>query len=213
MRVVGLLLVLCACGRTEPIEPFGSEITPYVQVDGGLIESSVCRQTCPGVPPGAKTPLAMGSGGTVLHWPHCEGCLRVSFDETEQKLFNTWLPSLVNQWDIAFAGGLCLVSDLDPSETPGPEVRQRIHFSYGSPTSVTHEYDLKTGALRSARVVTDFSLRDSASFLLGRAIGLERSTNVKNSVMSYPDSERTSPGTDDQDSLRALYGPPQAWCR
>lgn len=119
----------------------------------------------------------------------------------------------MNNWDIALGGGLCLEQKVEELEVLPPDARQRIHFTYGTPTSVTHEYEPTTGTLKTVQVVSSASYSPELAFLLGQALGLGRSENAKNSVMSYPNTERSNPGTDDQTSLRALYGPPQAWCR
>jgi len=116
-------------------------------------------------------------------------------------------------WDISLAGGMCLEFIGDAVDTLPPGARQAIHFARGEVDAITQDFDPATGALKSVTVTTPFWDNAKAAFLLGRALGLERSTNAKNSVMSYPNSDRDSPGTDDQTSLRALYGPPQAWCR
>ena len=203
------LLFLCGCGRTEPIEGFSAELTPTVTSDAGV--TSACRRSCPGLPPGLLTPLTTGPRGVVLHWPHCEGCLRVTW---RQGLESYPIKLASTAWDISLAGGLCLEMIGDAVDGLPTDARQTIHFMRGEVDTITQDLDPTTGALKSVTVATPPPLDNArAAFLLGRALGLERSSNAKNSVMSYPNSDRDSPGTDDQTSLRALYGPPQAWCR
>lgn len=212
MRCARLLLLvalgLTACGRTDPVPPVRPLDASMRTEDGGVY----CRSACPGLPPGLRTPLVTIQGGAILHWPACEGCLRLTVD----RALNSLMPvkSAGRDWDILLGGGLCLE---DAVETMGPMAeneRQRIHVRFDSGgTSVTHRFEVDTGIIRNAEITIEGSTSPKElSFLLGRAIGLDKSTDQLNSIMSFPNSQRTTPGENDQTSVRALYGPPALWC-
>lgn len=176
--------------------------------DGGVY----CRSACPGLPPGLKTPLMTVAGGAILHWPACEGCLRLTVDRSLNGL--TFVKSIGNDWDISLGGGLCLETAVETTGPMAENERQRIHIRFdASGTSVTHRFEVDTGIIRNAEITLQgISSPKELSFLIGRAIGLDKSTDQLNSIMSFPNSQRMTPGENDQTSVRALYGPPALWC-
>jgi hypothetical protein len=150
-------------------------------------------------------------GSGFLHWPSCEGCVRLTVDPALRSL--GFVKNVGNTWDTVLGGGLCLETAVE--EHPMPEdARQRIHvrFVQGSNT-VTHRFEVATGVLRNAEITISGGVSGTElTFLMGRALGLDKSPDQINSVMSWPNTQRNAPGDNDQASLRALYGPPEAWC-
>lgn len=209
MRRAALLAVWCltACGRSEPIPPVRPLDSTMTTEDGGVY----CRSACPGLPPGLKTPLLRVQGGVILHWPACEGCLRLTVDRRLSDFTSVKFEG--NAWDVTLAGGLCLEEAQFDDDLP-ENARQRIHVKIDPRgNSVTHRFEVDTGIIRNAEITLSGSVSaKEMSFLLGRALGLDKSTDQINSIMSFPNSQRTSPGENDQTSLRALYGPPALWC-
>lgn len=202
-----LLLAVSACGRSEPIPPVRSLDSTKTTEDGGVY----CRSACPGLPPGLKTPLINVQGGAILHWPACEGCLRLTVDRRLTNFSSVKFEG--NAWDVTLAGGLCLEEAVFDDDLP-ENARQRIHLRIDTRgNSVTHRFEVDTGIIRNAEITVSGSISaKEMSFLIGRALGLDKSEDQLNSIMSFPNSQRTSPGEHDQTSLRALYGPPSLWC-
>lgn len=206
LNVLVVTLVLAGCGRTEaipPVRPFSASMSIE---DGGVY----CRSACPGLPPGVLTPLQQVQGGVILHWPACEGCLQLTVD---RRFNNDTVKAEGNFWDITLGGGLCLEAAVPADDMP-ENARQRIHVKPNPQgTAVVQRFEVDTGIIRNAEISIAGSVnRTELSFLLGRALGLDKSMDQLNSIMSFPNTQRTTPGMNDQASLRALYGPPSLWC-
>jgi hypothetical protein len=198
MSWLALGLALACCGRTEPVRGLYTGVsTPG---DGGTTCASTCR-----APPSVadSTPFATVASGAPLHWPVCEGCVRVTLDPVLSTSLGT-TRFVVNAWDITLAGGLCLspveFAAADPTEL------HRIHIVPGQErTLVTDE----GGTLLRAVVGMGSSTVEQTT-LFGTALGLGTSADLRNSVMSAT-TTRNTPGPFDQNALRALYGLPP-WC-
>ena len=167
----------------------------------------------------------------MQEFPFWESCRNFFQQTLPAQQYNTWIRPLppadlvllvhsgfvafvVGEWGRALApGGLCLDEDVQPATGLGVGARQLIHIQSGSRDQVTFVAESATGTIQNALIEVQDNDRARLSFLLGRALGLERSTDRRLSIMSFPETDRTGPGPDDLTSLRVLYGPPEAWCR
>lgn len=198
MWPLALSLALACCGRTEPVRGLYAGV-PHPG-DGG----TVCTSTCRSPPPVMDgTPFATAASGAPLHWPTCEGCVRVTLDP---ELASRLGPArfVVNAWDITLAGGLCL-SPVEIAAADATELH-RIHIVSGQEHTLLSDED---GTLLRAVVGVGFTTVEQTT-LFGTALGLGTSADPRNSVMSAT-TTRSTPGPFDQNALRALYDQPP-WC-
>lgn len=206
LAIVAAIAVV-GCGRSDVIEP-----SPQKQVEMPL--KPVCQSTCTVPPPGAKTPFQTTPSNRPLHWLPCGQCLRVTVDPTLSESVRQVVPSVAAAW--SDASKLCVSFDPTPVAADENE-NHRIHvgpLDESKPARVmtTVHFDATTARIRAARIEVQSNVGfapNALNFAFGQVFGLGRS-NDDDSALSV-NSDRTTPGTPDIDSLRAMYDAP-AWC-